>query len=340
MFLDNFAGMPVRQQRELLSSATITGADPYAPSLAYFQQVNGTSGILGRLLHTDIKTYLVELLMKQDQMSMSASIESRVPFLDHVLVEFAARLPDRLKLRGFTTKRILREAIRGLLPEEILSRKKMGFPVPFAEWTRERWQPVVRDVLLDRRTRERGFINARAVERLLDAHRVSTVNGGDAIWALMNFELWFRTFIDGEGVQTLPSAGRDSGSGVRDWSAPELGTIESRIPIPNPESRIPNEEHRHMKVSIFGLGYVGSVSAASFAADGHDVVGVDVNSNKVTAVNNGHSPIVEPGLDGLLRSGVESRRLRATTSTAEAIAETDLSLVCVSTRVEKMAVST
>jgi asparagine synthase (glutamine-hydrolysing) len=126
-----------------------------------------------------------------------------VPFLDHVLVEFAARLPDRLKLRGFTTKRILREAIRGLLPKEILSRRKMGFPVPFADWTRDRWQPVVRDVLLDRRTRERGFMNAQAVERLLDAHQKGTVNGGDAIWALMNFELWFRTFIDGEGVQTL-----------------------------------------------------------------------------------------------------------------------------------------
>ena len=158
--------------------------------------------------------------MKQDQMSMSASIESRVPFLDHVLVEFAARLPDRLKLRGFTTKRILREAIRGLLPDEILSRRKMGFPVPFAQWTRHRWQPVVRDVLLDRRTRERGFIDASAVERFLDAHREGTVNGADAIWALMNFELWFRTFIDGEGVQTLPSAPR---------------TIESGTP--NPESR-------------------------------------------------------------------------------------------------------
>jgi asparagine synthase (glutamine-hydrolysing) len=184
--------------------------------------VNGASGILGRLLHTDIKTYLVELLMKQDQMSMSASIESRVPFLDHVLVEFAARLPDRLKLRGFTTKRILREAIRGLLPEEILSRRKMGFPVPFADWTRHRWQPVIRDILLDRRTRERGFINAHAVERLLDAHQNGTANGGDAIWALMNFELWFRTFVDGEGVQTLPSANRNS-------------EFESRIP--NRESR-------------------------------------------------------------------------------------------------------
>ena len=222
MFLDNFAGMPVRQQRELLASAAFHG-DPYASSLAYFHQLNGTSGILGRLLHTDIKTYLVELLMKQDQMSMSASIESRVPFLDHVLVEFAARLPDRLKLRGFTTKRILREAIRGLLPDAILSRKKMGFPVPFAQWTRQRWQPVMRDVLLDRRTRERGLINAAAVERLLDAHRDGTVNGSNAIWALLNFELWFRTFIDGEGIQSLAEPARG-----------ESRTHESRIA--NPES--------------------------------------------------------------------------------------------------------
>jgi len=86
-----------------------------------------------------------------------------------------------------------------------------------------------------------------------------------------------------------------------------------------------------MRVAVFGLGYVGSVSAANFAADGHDVVGVDVNPDKVAAVNRGQSPIVEPGLDALLKSGVESRRLRATTSTSEAIAETDLSLLCVGT---------
>jgi hypothetical protein len=88
--------------------------------------VNGANGMLGRLLYTDVKTYLVELLMKQDQMSMSASIESRVPFLDHRLVEFVARLPERVKLRGFKTKHILREAMRGVLPDSILSRPKMG----------------------------------------------------------------------------------------------------------------------------------------------------------------------------------------------------------------------
>jgi len=86
-----------------------------------------------------------------------------------------------------------------------------------------------------------------------------------------------------------------------------------------------------MRVSVFGLGYVGSVSAAAFAADGHDVIGVDVNPDKVAAVNSGRSPIVEPGLDDLLKSGVASGRLRATTSTAQAVNETDLSLVCVGT---------
>jgi len=155
-----------------------------------------------------VKTYLVELLMKQDQMSMSTSIESRVPFLDHRLVEFAARLPDRLKLSGFTTKRILREAIRSLLPERILTRKKMGFPVPFGGWMRGPWNKVAQQVLLDRRARERGLMNPAAVSALLDDHRDGRRDAGDAIWALLNLELWYRTFVDGEGVQTLPAIPR------------------------------------------------------------------------------------------------------------------------------------
>ena len=131
-------------------------AGAYGASLGYFNAPNGTSTLLDRLLYADIKTYLVELLMKQDQMSMAASIESRVPFLDHKLVEFAATLPDEWKLTGWTTKRVLRESMKGLLPESILNRPKMGFPVPFAGWTRGGWNGVARDVLLDRRSRERG----------------------------------------------------------------------------------------------------------------------------------------------------------------------------------------
>ena len=207
MFLDNFAGMPLRVQRELLNSHSKYG-DPYANSLKYFERVNGANGMLGRLLYTDVKTYLVELLMKQDQMSMSASIESRVPFLDHQLVEFAARLPERLKLRALTTKRVLREAMRGVLPERILRRPKMGFPVPFAQWMRADWNAMAQAVLLDGRSRQRGLIDVAAVASLLRDHRNGTRDGGDAIWSLLNLELWYRTFIDGGGTQTLPERTR------------------------------------------------------------------------------------------------------------------------------------
>jgi len=106
MLLDNFASIRLADQRRLLSPTAGTIATPeqaYRSSVAYFDRPNGRSTFLDRLLYADIKTYLVELLMKQDQMSMAASIESRVPFLDHKLVEFAAELPDHWKLSGWTT---------------------------------------------------------------------------------------------------------------------------------------------------------------------------------------------------------------------------------------------
>jgi asparagine synthase (glutamine-hydrolysing) len=218
-------------QRELLNGSAIAGARPYASSLEYFRRVNDGGGMLTRLLYTDVKTYLVELLMKQDQMSMSTSIESRVPFLDHVLVEFAAKLPDSLKLSGFTTKRILRESIRGLLPESILTRKKMGFPVPFAGWMQGRWNAVAREVLLDTRARQRGLMNPAAVATLLDDHRDGRRGAGDAIWGLFNLELWYRTFIDGDGIQTLPAPGR-SATPLADSVHPRADTVGS-APVPS-----------------------------------------------------------------------------------------------------------
>jgi asparagine synthase (glutamine-hydrolysing) len=207
MFLDSFAGMPLVMQRELLAPDVCAQQEAYAPSLAYFNAA-APRPLLDRLLYTDIKTYLVELLMKQDQMSMSASIESRVPFLDHRLVEFAARLPPRLKLAGFRTKRILRDSMVGLIPPAILSRPKMGFPVPTGRWMAGRWNSVVREVLLDPRTQQRSITQPAAVRRLLDEHRAGRRQAGDALWALLNLELWHRTFIDGDGVQTLPVPGR------------------------------------------------------------------------------------------------------------------------------------
>jgi asparagine synthase (glutamine-hydrolysing) len=235
-FFDNFAGVPLHDQQRLLSSRLrplATPAGAYASSRAWFDRA-GSRPMLDRLLYADIKTYLVELLMKQDQMSMAASIESRVPFLDHLLVELVASMPAGWKLSGFTTKRVLRETARDLLPRSILERPKMGFPVPFANWTRGAWHDVARDVLLDRRTRERGLLETAALERLLGDHRAGTVNGGDAIWSLVNLELWYRTFIDGAGVQTLPACGdaavAEHGAGGRTSGARESERDSLAVP--------------------------------------------------------------------------------------------------------------
>jgi asparagine synthase (glutamine-hydrolysing) len=207
-FFDTFAGVNLARQGELLSPqfAQDAGVErAYGPSMTHFLAPDGKTSLLDRMLYADMKTYLVELLMKQDQMSMAASIESRVPFLDHHLVEFAAGLPADRKLSRFSTKRILREAMRDLLPRHILERPKMGFPVPFGSWLREGWDDPIREVLLDRRSRERGILDSAAVERLLRAASSSSGDSqdADAVWQLLNLELWYRTFIDGDGVQTL-----------------------------------------------------------------------------------------------------------------------------------------
>ncbi len=208
MFLDNFAAIRLADQRELLAPEfrpLATARLAYGASVEYFDRPEAGT-LLDRLLYTDLKSYLVELLMKQDQMSMATSIESRVPFLDHCLVEYVSQLPDSWKLSGLTTKRILREAMKGLVPETILNRPKMGFPVPFGRWTRDGWNAVARDVLLDRTARERGLTDPVAVERLLRDHADGRTDGTDRIWTLLNLELWHRTFIDQEGIQTLPHA--------------------------------------------------------------------------------------------------------------------------------------
>jgi asparagine synthase (glutamine-hydrolysing) len=225
-FFDNFSAIPLEGQRRLLAARVASQAEPltaYAASRAWFDRPADGASLLDRLLYTDMKTYLVELLMKQDQMSMAASIESRVPFLDHVLVEYAASLPDEWKLSGLTTKRVLREAARDLLPRSILERPKMGFPVPFGNWLRGAGAGVARDLLLDRQSRERGLIETTEVGRLIDDHADGRVNGGDTLWALMNLELWYRTFIDGDGIQSI-APGRLNAS---EPATPTLATVSN-----------------------------------------------------------------------------------------------------------------
>lgn len=200
IYFDNFAVFPRVMQSDLLTveaKERIGAGDPYAIVCEMLRQTDATS-LLDRLLYADTKTYLHELLMKQDQMSMAASIESRVPFLDHKLVEFSARLPERMKLRGATTKYILRQSMKGLLPEAILSRPKMGFPVPVGAWFRGAFAGVVDEYVLSERAVNRGIFDPTFVRSIVNRHQAGGEDHSERIWALVNFEIWQRQFLDGD----------------------------------------------------------------------------------------------------------------------------------------------
>jgi asparagine synthase (glutamine-hydrolysing) len=200
LYFDNFSVFSRKRQAEILAPALreqLRGIDPYAAAHAALGRTDADN-LLDRLLYADTKTYLHELLMKQDQMSMAASIESRVPFLDHPLVEFAAALPERMKLRGLTTKYILRRAMKDLLPAEILSRKKMGFPVPIGAWFRGAYRPLIDEFVLGERARRRALFDDRAIREMVERHARGEQNHDERLWALVNLEVWQRIFLDGE----------------------------------------------------------------------------------------------------------------------------------------------
>jgi asparagine synthase (glutamine-hydrolysing) len=182
-------------QAELLGPIAREG-DPYRTANAWLDQVSDRP-LLERLLYADMKGYLVELLMKQDKMSMAGSIESRVPFLDAHLVAFCASLKPSLKLKGLKGKVLLRRAMHGELPERILRRPKQGFPVPLAAWLRGPWRDFLGDVLLDRTARERGLFDPVVVERFVVEHTTGAADHANRLWMLLNLELWQREFLDG-----------------------------------------------------------------------------------------------------------------------------------------------
>ncbi|HKT31106.1 MAG TPA: asparagine synthase (glutamine-hydrolyzing) [Gammaproteobacteria bacterium] len=202
LFYENFAVFPQDLQQRLLNrQAGVAARDPYREELRCYKRAPG--GMLEGMSYADLQTYLVELLMKQDQMSMAASVESRVPFLDHEFVEQVAALPGRYKLRGWQTKAVLRTALRDLVPREILGRRKMGFPVPLGSWLRGRYWPLVEHLLLGARARDRGLFNLEAVAQLAQEHRSGAWDHGDRLWLLMNLEIWQRIFLEGEAPESL-----------------------------------------------------------------------------------------------------------------------------------------
>ncbi len=210
IYFDNFySAIPQDRQSRLFApelADELRGINAYANALQFFPPDGGNGTLLNRLLYLDIKTYLVELLMKQDQMSMAASIESRVPFLDHKLVEFAARIPARHKLHFLSGKYLLRRAMKGKLPPEVLHRSKQGFPTPIRPWLRNQLFDRVSAILTDGRLAERRLLNPPYVRDLLAAHRRGHSDATEACWRLLNFELWNRIFIDGDYAESRRSA--------------------------------------------------------------------------------------------------------------------------------------
>lgn len=184
-----------------------------------FQQVfnnPATKSYFNKMTNFDLKTLLPALLHVEDRTSMSVSLESRVPLLDHRIAELVTRMPPTTRFKGGDTKRVFREAVRALVPKEIFERKdKMGFPVPLAEWFAGPLRDFVHDVLLSARARQRGLYRMEGVEALLAKER----KFGRQLWGLLCLELWFRAFVDGERLprpavaEPVPVHARSNGGG-------------------------------------------------------------------------------------------------------------------------------
>ncbi|HEX8163333.1 MAG TPA: asparagine synthase (glutamine-hydrolyzing) [Pyrinomonadaceae bacterium] len=168
-------------------------ADFIAP---WFARANG-AGVVDAALLADTMTYLPnDLLVKVDIASMANSLEARSPFLDHHVIEFAASLPAALKLRGRTTKYLLKKVLRKLVPVENLERRKQGFGVPIGHWFRGEMRGFLQETLLSEKHLRRGLFKPEAVRRLVEDHVAGRADHSHRLWTLLMLELWFEKFID------------------------------------------------------------------------------------------------------------------------------------------------
>jgi asparagine synthase (glutamine-hydrolysing) len=162
----------------------------------WFAKANG-SGILDAALLTDQMTYLPnDLLVKVDITSMANSLEARSPLLDHNVIEFAASLPEELKMHGTETKSLLKKVAARLVPHEVIYRRKMGFGVPVGKWFRGEMKDFVREALLSEKSLNRGIIRPEMIRKYVDEHTNGQRDHQFQIWTLLMLELWFQRFID------------------------------------------------------------------------------------------------------------------------------------------------
>jgi asparagine synthase (glutamine-hydrolysing) len=211
LYLENFCAAFSRAELNLLMNRPEASRAAFSNYLAYWNAGNRSS--LSRLLYTDQKTYLVELLMKQDQMSMACSIESRVPLLDHQFVEFAAAVPDRLKLHDGSGKYILKKAVDDLLPADIIWRRKRGFPTPLSKWLLDpEIQPRL-EALTAPGTFLADYLDAGAIRRVVEDHRRGVRDNTDRLWRLLNLKIWAERVlsVQSPGIHDFPAARQYSG---------------------------------------------------------------------------------------------------------------------------------
>ncbi|MDB4470831.1 asparagine synthase (glutamine-hydrolyzing) [Deltaproteobacteria bacterium] len=168
-------------------------ADPFLQT--YFDGCN-SNDYLTRIQYLDTKTYLPEDIMtKVDRASMLCSLETRAPLLDHEFLELAAKIPSNLKLKNGTTKYILKKSLEGILPDNILYRKKMGFGVPLVHWFKEDLVNYARDILFSTEAKQRGYFNMQQIENVLDNHQKAGRDLSPRIWGLLFFEHWCKNWL-------------------------------------------------------------------------------------------------------------------------------------------------
>jgi asparagine synthase (glutamine-hydrolysing) len=180
-------------KRELYAKPYLKGADPIEAIFAAAPSLDAVDA----MLRADIEWYLpTDLLVKMDIATMASSLEARSPFLDWHLTEFAARLPSELKVKGNTSKYILKKAVADLVPAENMHRPKQGFAVPVGAWFRGELKDFLADHILGPRFGARGLFNPATVQRLFDDHQRGAGDHAHHLWTLLMLELWFREFID------------------------------------------------------------------------------------------------------------------------------------------------
>jgi len=158
----------------------------------------GTKNKMEQCLYADFSTYLPnDLMVKVDIDSMAVSLEGRSPFLDHELLELTAKIPFNLKLKGLNNKKyILKEALRGLVPDEVMFRPKMGFGIPIDSWFRGELKDYAYETLLSKKALSRNLFKKNAIKKILDEHSNTKISHAYRIWALITLELWFQEYFE------------------------------------------------------------------------------------------------------------------------------------------------